>query len=89
MALGNQDLRYINSKQANISGLNATIKDCWNTFQYVTKSLEEWADETVIGNEIKANSQKLSDILKQITEQIDSLQSKVSRFEQQQRTINK
>lgn len=89
MALGNQDLRYINSKQANISGLNTTIKDCWNTFQYVTKSLEEWADETVIGNEIKANSQKLSDILKQITEQIDRLQSKVSRFEQQQRTINK
>lgn len=88
MALGKQDLRYINDKQSNISGLNQTIKDCWNTFQYVTRSLEEWADETVIGSEIKANSQKLSDTLKQISDQIDKLQVKVARFEQQQRAIN-
>ena len=89
MALGNQDLKYINTKVVNLRSLNSQLKDCLNTFQYVTKSLDEWADETIIGNKTKANSQKLSEALKQISDQIEELQSRVSDFEQKQRAINK
>ena len=89
MALGNQDLKYINTKVVNLRSLNSQLKDCLNTFQYVTKSLDEWADETIIGEKTKANSQKLSEALKQISDQIEELQSRVSDFEQKQRAINK
>lgn len=88
MALGRKDLRYINDRQSNLSGLNATVKDCWNSFRYVSENLEEWADETVIGNEVKINSQKLSDALKQTYDKIENLQAKVSKFVERQKSIN-
>lgn len=88
MALGSNDLSKISLCQNNIDSMVQEWKDCLNTFQYVTNSLEEWADETVIGNEVKNNSKKLNELLNETIECIMDILSQFTKLQIDQQRIN-
>ena len=89
MALGKTDIKHLENNMINIYSLNLENKDCWNTFQWVTRQLEEWANETTIGNQMKENSQKLSALLEQTINNIDKLVTRISEFNRIQREYNR
>ena len=89
MALGKTDIKHLENNMINIYGLNSQNKDCWNTFQYVTRSLEEWATETTIGSQMKENSQKLSILLEQTIDNIDKLVNRINEFNRIQKEYNR
>ena len=88
MALGSKDLSKITSYQVNISSMLREWNDCLNTFQYVTKSLEEWADETVIGNEVRNNSAQLNELLSETIECVNDILSQLTKLVTDQTRIN-
>lgn len=67
---------------------NGGLYDCWNTFDYVSKSLKEWADDTTIGLETKDNLIKLSNYLMQVIEETTNLTRKITSFCDKQDEIN-
>jgi len=69
MALGRTDIANLREKVNAIRSINnVTMMDCWNTFQYITRNLDSWANETVIGNEMK---QDLNVITQSVRDNID------------------
>ena len=92
MALGSSSLQQINTYISQMASLEADMRDCWNTFQYVTKSLEGWAEETEIGTDVVTNMRKLSDYLQQLLNytfsDVDSLINVIAEFKQNQEKIN-
>lgn len=56
MALGKTDIATVRERANTIRNINNTVMlDCWNTFQYILRNLDGWADETVIGNDLKTD----------------------------------
>ena len=60
----------------------------WNTFQYVVKNLNLWADETIVGNNVKINLENLTKSLLDIIESTSKLTTKLLGFVAEQRLIN-
>ena len=90
MALGRSDISRVQDLENDIrTQVNGTLADCWNTFQFVANGLEGWADETVIGSEIKQNVVKLAEMLNKLMQVINQHMGQVDNFTSQQITINK
>lgn len=95
MALGDSTLKQVRSmlgwiendlKYGDIESQG--VYSCWNTFDYVAKHLGEWADDTTIGAETKANMQKLSSILKELIEETRKLHNRLENFCSEQERSN-
>ena len=78
------DLLKYGDYQSNVEG----IYSCWNTFDYVSKNLGEWADDTIVGAETRQNLLRLSKILEELIQETISLINKLKKFSQQQMNIN-
>ena len=97
MALGNSSLNKVRTNLENIdkdikygnynSGTNA-LYSCWNTFDYVSKNLGEWANDTIIGQNSKQDLTKLSNLLSQLIDETRVLQSKINAFCDKQDSVN-
>jgi len=95
MALGNPGIQRL-SEQNNeiISSINfgneqaEGIYSVWNTFNYVAKNLSIWADETIIGANIKQNINQLSNSLYDLMNSTNRLNDKISAFIVNQKTLN-
>lgn len=70
------------------SSNNNYLFDCWNTFDFVSKQLNEWADGTLIGSETKEKLIKLSNILKELIDQTVLFENKMKSFCDRQDKIN-
>lgn len=75
MALGRTALHDIEDSQMTLQSMVLKLDDCWNTFQYVIRYLEEyqWADETVVGANVRRSSTIINDNLKMAIEEIKKL----------------
>lgn len=90
MALGNQELGQVSSYQEHIAKIVANeLKDEYNTFQYVTNNLSTWADETVIGAELKKDLETLSGGIKALISLTESLNGDVGTFINEQQELSK
>ena len=95
MALGNTSLKTVSTCNDNIkieiSYGNETLDcvySCWNTFDYVSKNLSAWADETTIGAEVKQQMTQLSNALLSLMDSTNKLNTKVSSFISNQEHLN-
>lgn len=89
MALGTQELAQIKTYQENISKVCADeLKDEWNTFQYIAKNLSAWADETVIGAELKKDMNVLAEGVKALISLTESLNSDITALVEAQEKAN-
>lgn len=90
MALGSQELAQIKSYQEHIAKIcKEELKDEYNTFQYVTKNLGAWADETVIGTELKKDMEVLTKGIKALISLTESLNGDVAVLVEEQESLNK
>lgn len=64
------------------------LYDCWNTFDYVSKNLKEWADDTVVGAEIKSQLTRLSKILIDVINETLSVTKRLKKFCEKQSELN-
>lgn len=64
------------------------LYDCWNTFDYVSKNLKEWADDTVVGAEIKSQLTRLSKILIDVINETLSVTKRLKEFCEKQSELN-
>ncbi|MDE5889025.1 MAG: hypothetical protein K2H20_03300 [Bacilli bacterium] len=89
MALGNQEIAKIRSYQEHIAKIcKDELKDQYNTFQYVTKNLSVWADETVIGADLKRDMETLSNGIKALISLTESINDDVAVLVEEQETTN-
>lgn len=89
MALGKQELAQIKSYQEDIAKVCAKeLKDEWNTFQYVAKNLSVWADETVIGAELKKDMVTLAEGIEALISLTESLNQDVTALVEAQEKAN-
>lgn len=89
MAIGNRDLGRAEEILFAISSYIDDMKYSWNTFQYVTKSLNEWADETTVGQNSKTQLGNVTDTLYKLLDNTNNLKKVVSNFIDNQYKINK
>lgn len=90
MALGSQELAQIKSYQEHIAKVcKEELKDEYNTFQYVTKNLGVWADETVIGSELKKDMEVLTKGIKALISLTESLNEDVAVLVEEQENVNR
>lgn len=90
MALGKTDITNLKDKIAEIKSLNNdTVMDCWNTFQYIAKNLDNWADETTIGSDLRADMSKITEAVRDNANQTNSWISKLETFVEEQEVLNK
>ena len=89
MAIGNSQLMVLDNDTKDIS-LIATqrMRNSWNTFQYVSKNLRAWADETTIGTDIVNNLIAISDELEHALDNMDAFLKTVDKYIQTQRAAN-
>ncbi len=88
MAVGKGGLETIESNNDRIKAKLEDLHDCWNTFQYVTKHLDDWASETVIGEAIQSDAQQCSDLLAKTGNVLTKLTQYVDNFVEEQSRIN-
>ena len=95
MALGESSLNKLYDLNGQIGGYiglgNAEgicLYSTWNTFQYVAKNLSIWADDTIIGAEVKQSVLKLSNSLYSIMTETNKLNRKVDNFFNKQMLLN-
>ena len=100
MALGNSNLSSVRTRSDVINRLigfssyrgyytdNDTLYGCWNSFNFVTQNLKEWADETTIGVNTKQDLNKLSNLLLQVIEETNKINKKIIIFCDEQDKIN-
>ena len=89
MALGRSELNTFECDRMDIDLIcKQKLRNSWNTFQYVSKNLNAWADETTIGAETKNDLVKLADRLDQLLTNTDKLISETGKFSERQRKIN-
>lgn len=88
MALGRTQTQSIIHDVIDIDLSRTNIDDCINTFQYVVKSLSEWADETTIGNELRSELVTLVETVENLNEKTGQLMQTVNEFAARQERIN-
>ena len=88
MALGETYIVNIENLQSEITNEKNQIEDCWNTFQFVAKNMDDWAGNANIGAEVKEQCVKLSNELENSINNLGNLLKKISVFLQNQREIN-
>lgn len=89
MALIDPEINYIRSEIATkIPVHKKDLRDCWNTFQWVTNRLNDWASETVIGATLRENLVKLNQALELLIKNTDTLSQKIDTFGANQIAIN-
>lgn len=95
MALGNSSIKSVRTAYDNIlKDINYGNTDseglysCFNTFQYVAKSLSEWADDTVIGQNTKNDLTALTNSLTDLIEESRRLLGKIELFCTKQFNLN-
>lgn len=95
MALGNKVISETKQRNENIklaigfgNEQNESIYSTWNTFQYVAKNLNVWADETIIGSNIKQNVNQLSNALYNLMKSTNELNNKIDVFLSNQDKLN-
>jgi len=64
------------------------IYSTWNTFNYVAKNLSVWADETMIGANVKQNVNQLSNTLFELMSSTNKLNTKMENFIIRQKELN-
>ncbi len=89
MAIGNSEIAQIRAEEEQFTSLNGNLRDCHNTFNYVTNHLADWATETEVGTSVRNQARKYTDQVQQITNIIEQLVNKMNEFVQHQRSINK
>ena len=65
-----------------------TLYDQWNTFQYVTKNISGWADDTTIGKEVRESLKLLTDCFYSMVANTEKLTQVLKEFINEQKTIN-
>ena len=88
MALGKSYINKIDNLQDKIRNNKSDIEDCWNTFQYVSKQMDQWAGDTEVGRDVQEQCIKLSDQLENTINNIENLLNKIEDFLQRQKEIN-
>lgn len=89
MALGKSTIATVREKTTNVKQLcSVDLKDCWNTYQYVSDNLANWADETTIGNDLRQNMINLSTALNELLSRTTELGTKIEKFADTQESIN-
>ena len=95
MALGTTSIEKLNKKNEEIIKLinfgneqTECVYSVWNTFNYVSKNLSLWADETAIGANVKQNVNQLANSLYELMNSTDRLNNKISTFIVNQKTLN-
>ena len=97
MALTNSSVRNVRTctenikndiKYGNYDADTEAIYSCYNTYQYIANNLKEWADDTIIGSEIKQNLLKLSNLLLQLINETRTIENKLNTFCDNQDRIN-
>ena len=64
MAIGNSELNNFEIDRTEISGIvRDSMRNSWNTFDYASKNLKAWADETTIGTDVVNKLISLADEL--------------------------
>ena len=75
-------------KYGNYNSETEALYSCWNTFDYVSKSLGEWANDTVIGQESKQSLTQLSGLLLDLIEETRRINDKIVLFCDKQDNVN-
>lgn len=95
MALGNSSIKTVRTAYDNIlkdikygDADSEGLYSCFNTFNYVAKSLGEWADDTVIGQNTKNDLTTLTKSLSDLIEESRSLLGKIELFCTNQYNLN-
>lgn len=89
MALGRSELNNFECDRMDVDLIcKQKLRNSWNTFQYVAKNLNAWADETTIGSETRDDLIKIADRLDQLLNNTDNLISITGEFTKRQRKIN-
>ena len=90
MALGNSEIIRVRGNNNTINdNVNYSLKNSWNTFQWVAKNLSKWSDETTIGSESVQYLNKLASDLKRLIENTSKLTNVVENFVNNQEMINR
>ena len=88
MALGRTQINSVTFDIMDIDNTKAAMEDCINTLQYVVNHLQNWADETTIGNELRADLQGLVEQITRLDNETRKLTSTINEFLARQRRIN-
>ena len=95
MALGTSGIGTLSKKVEEIKTAikfgneeSESIYSTWNTFNYVSKNLSLWADETLIGANVKLNLSQLSNTLYALMESTNRLNNKMTNFINKQKELN-
>lgn len=88
MALGRTQINSVTFDIMDIDNTKAAMEDCINTFQYVVNHLQNWADETTIGNELRSDLQGLVEQITRLDNETRKLTSTINEFLARQRRIN-
>lgn len=88
MALGRTQINSVTFDIMEIDNTKAAMEDCINTFQYVVNHLQNWADETTIGNELRADLQGLVEQITRLDNETRKLTATINEFLARQRRIN-
>ncbi len=89
MFLSNEELNGIQAyNQKYLTTSKEVVSDCWNSFQWVTNRLDEWASETVIGANLRENLVNLNKALELLIANTETLRKDINDFCNNQRAAN-
>lgn len=89
MALGTTALNELKQDEETILGIcNNRMPECFATFDYVVKSLDDWADETVVGQELRKDLSKYATWVRDLNEKTKELCTSMESFIEYQNQIN-
>lgn len=90
MALGNSQLNTFECDRMDISLIiSQKMRNSWNTFNYVSKNLAAWADETTIGADLRNDLIKTCEYIEELLDNTEEFNKKLDNFAALQREINK
>ena len=88
MALGKSDIAKCKESYNEILRRIPILSDCNNSFDYVTKNIAEWADETRVGQETRDNLAMLVSSIDSIIAQLNKYLQYVQNFITEQERAN-
>ena len=89
MALGRSALNEFESNRMDIDLIcGQKLRNSWNTFQYVARNLDAWADETTVGAKTKSELVQLTEALNNLLTLTNKFINETGKFSERQRAIN-
>ena len=88
MALGQKGIMEVSAGQGKIDSAKLKMQDCWNTFQYVSKQMNQWAEGTIMGKDVQDQCIETTEEMEKNIQDIEKLLKLISDLLDRQQQIN-